>query len=192
MLQGSPNWNVSLKLKSIFKNYKIFLRYPRSHNSGTCLKKIKFKNVLTPKWKNKSTGAIKSKQNQVWVCKAQGQISETHHLLSSKELAPAHSLCGPTCHHSTAAVVLVCNPVVLTSPKCWGLHCNWVAHSPVAYPDRSSKTLTLPQGTMPQLLSMTPVVLKILLAFEVAHLPMVFSNPSQCQILSILHDTLMS
>lgn len=147
---------------------------------------------LHQKRKNKSTGAIKSKQNQVWVCKTQGQTSETHHLLSSKELAPAHSLCRPTWHHSTVAVVFICNPVVLTSPKFWGLHCNWVAHSPVAYLDCSSKTLTLPQGTMPQLLSITHVVLKILLAIEVAHLSMVFSNPSQCQILGILHDTLLS
>lgn len=46
------------------------------------------KNVLLPKWTNKSTGVVKSKENQV--CKTQGEISGTHHLLSFRELAPAH------------------------------------------------------------------------------------------------------
>lgn len=40
--------------------------------------------------------------------------------------------------HSTATAVLGAHAMVLASPNCWGLCCNWVAHSPIAFPDLSS------------------------------------------------------
>lgn len=45
------------------------------------------------------------------------------------------------------------------SLKCWGLHCNWSALSPVVSSELSSGTLILPQGAKPQLLSMRPACL---------------------------------
>lgn len=61
--------------------------------------------------------------------------------------------------HLAAAAVLGRNPVVLLSLKCWGLHCNWSALSPIVSSKLSSGTLILPQGTKLQLLSMSPACL---------------------------------
>lgn len=51
------------------------------------------------------------------------------------------------------------HPIVLASPICWGLHCNWTAPSPIASFGLFFRTMTMTQDATPQPLSMSPLIL---------------------------------
>lgn len=90
--------------------------------------------------------------------------------LSTQDLRFSHN--SPTCTpcllesgwlQSTAAVAIASHPIILASPKCWGLYCNRAAPLPKASPGISSGTLILWHDAKPQIISMTPSVLRLLL-----------------------------
>lgn len=90
--------------------------------------------------------------------------------LSTQDLRFSHDF--PTCTpsllesgwlQSTAAVAIAGHPIILASPKCSGLYCNRAAPLPKASPGISSGTLLLSHDAKPQIISMTPLVLRLLL-----------------------------
>lgn len=83
-----------------------------------------------------------------WSVGSQGLASS----MSLPVLFTAHTAClaGLGWLQSTGVTALSCHQIVVTSPKFWGLCCNWTVTSLTKSPRLSSGTLALPQGTKPK------------------------------------------